>query len=86
MLLGLSDYHDSIHYHDSLGLFMNKIVHSKKLWWQKTLVNLAVDAQSTELSSAKHILDTCQFFYCLYYTLVNSLTICRILVSLTGIK
>ena len=21
MLLGLSDYHDSIHYHDSLGLF-----------------------------------------------------------------
>ena len=26
MLLGLSDYHDSIHYHDSLGLFMNKIV------------------------------------------------------------
>ena len=26
MLLGLSDYHDSIHYRDSLGLFMNKIV------------------------------------------------------------
>ena len=26
MLLGLSDYHDSIHYCDSLGLFMNKIV------------------------------------------------------------
>ena len=25
-VLGLSDYHDSIHYRDSLRLFMNKIV------------------------------------------------------------
>ena len=25
-ILGLSDYHDSIHYRDSLTVFMNKIV------------------------------------------------------------
>jgi len=30
--LGLSDYHDSINYRDSLRLFMNKIVDCLTIW------------------------------------------------------
>jgi len=37
--LGLSDYRDSIHYRDSLRLFMNKIPYSAKCWQRKTLAN-----------------------------------------------